>query len=181
MSCQQGYNNATDCKRHRFGIITIWDLGIRTCYRRIICSAVAKSAIVEDAGQRQFDPGRGRSSFPLRKTADTFRVADLLENNANEGPNFTPQNIFTEDDFVDFLKKTYPLFTSHNISQILHYYPSTNSSVSNTPKFATSGNSTPTAVNESTFGTGQQQRADVISFFIPRPLPVFFLRLEDHV
>ena len=88
-------------------------------------------------------------------------MANLLENNANEGPAFTPQNIVTEDDFVNFLRNTFPLFTNDNVSQILHYYPSTNASVSNTPKFATSGNSTPTAVNESTFGTGQQQRADV--------------------
>lgn len=84
----------------------------------------------------------------------------LVGNNANEGPLFTPQNIVTEDDFVQFIKNTFPLFTNDNISQVLHYYPSTNASVSNTPKFATSGNSTPTALNESTFGTGQQQRAD---------------------
>ena len=85
----------------------------------------------------------------------------MLENNANEGPAFTPQNIVTEDDFVRFLQVTYPLFTNDDISRLLLYYPSTNASVSNTPKFATSGNSTPTALNESTFGTGQQQRADV--------------------
>lgn len=86
----------------------------------------------------------------------------MIQNNANEGPLFTPQNIVTEDDFVHFLQNTFPLFTHDNISQILQYYPSTNASTSNTTlKFATSGNSTPTAVNESTFGTGQQQRADV--------------------
>lgn len=84
----------------------------------------------------------------------------LVGNNANEGPEFTPQNILTEDDFVQFLQNAFPLFTNENISQALLYYPSTNASVSNTPKFATSGNSTPTALNESTFGTGQQQRAD---------------------
>ena len=88
-------------------------------------------------------------------------LADKPENNANEGPLFTPQNIITEDDFVHFLQNTFPLFTNDNISQVLEYYPSTNASDSNTPKFATSGTSTPTAVNESTFGTGQQQRANV--------------------
>ena len=106
------------------------------------------------------------------KTSQKSRVADRLENNANEGPLFTPQIITTENDFVRFLQTTFPLFTYYNISQILQHYPSTNASVSNTPKFATSGNSTPTAVNESTFGTGQQQRADVrlhprISSFLP--------------
>lgn len=64
---------------------------------------------------------------------------------------------------VDFLRNTFPLFSKENISQILNYYPSTNASVSDTPKFATSGTTTSTAVNESTFGTGQQQRAEVCS------------------
>lgn len=41
-----------------------------------------------------------------------------------------------------------------------------------TSKFATNGNSTPTALNESTYGTGQQQRADVSTIF-------FFLRLPS--
>lgn len=85
-----------------------------------------------------------------------------MQNNANEGPTFTPQNIVTEDDFVNFLRNTFPLFTIDDISRVLLYYPSTNASVDmSTPEFATSGNSTPTALNESTFGTGQQQRADV--------------------
>lgn len=34
----------------------------------------------------------------------------------------------------------------------------------NTPKYATSGYTGATALNESTFGTGQQQRADVSGF-----------------
>ena len=93
-----------------------------------------------------------------------------MQNNANEGPLFTPQNIITEDDFVNFLRNTFPLFTEDDISRTLLYYPSTNASVDmSTPEFATSGNSTPTALNESTFGTGQQQRADVSTSF-PRIL-----------
>ena len=96
-------------------------------------------------------------------------MAKIIKNNANEGPAFTPQNIVTEEDFVDFLRNTFSLFSNENISRILYHYPSTNASVSNNiPKFATSGNSTPTAVNESTFGTGQQQRADVrLAFSLP--------------
>jgi hypothetical protein len=47
------------------------------------------------------------------------------------------------------------------ISPILNYYPTTNASVDSTdPKFTTLGNMGPTALNESQFGTGQQQRAD---------------------
>ena len=85
-----------------------------------------------------------------------------LQNNANEGPAFTPQNIVTEADFVNFLMNAFPLFTEEDVSRVLLYYPSTNASVDmSTPDFATSGNSTPTALNESTFATGQQQRADV--------------------
>jgi len=34
----------------------------------------------------------------------------------------------------------------------------------NTPMFATNGTDNPTALNESTFGIGQQQRADVSPF-----------------
>lgn len=42
------------------------------------------------------------------------------------------------------------------------YYPSTNDSVDNSdPRFATLGNSGPTALNQSSLGTGQQQRANV--------------------
>ena len=68
----------------------------------------------------------------------------------------------TEDDFVNYIQNTFPLFTEDDVSRVLLYYPSTNASVSmSTPDFATSGNSTLTALNESTFGSGQQQRADV--------------------
>ena len=41
------------------------------------------------------------------------------------------------------------------------YYPSTNNSVdASAPNFATTGDSIPTALNESTYGSGQQQRAE---------------------
>lgn len=86
----------------------------------------------------------------------------LVGNNANEGVGFTPQDIITEDDFVAFVQNTFPLFTDSDVQKVLRYYPSTNASVDpSTPLFATSGDgSVATALNESTFGTGQQQRAD---------------------
>ena len=86
----------------------------------------------------------------------------LVGNNANEGVAFTPQNIITEDDFVAFVQNTFPLFTDSDVQKVLRYYPSTNASVdASTPLFATTGNvSMPTALNESIFGTGQQERAD---------------------
>lgn len=93
---------------------------------------------------------------------NNISLADILQNNADEGVIFTPQNIITEDDFVNFLHNTFPLFTNDDVSRVLQYYPSTNASVDmSTPEFATSGTSTPTALNESIFGTGQQQRANV--------------------
>lgn len=33
-----------------------------------------------------------------------------IQNNADEGSPFVPQNITTEDDLVDWLKLTFPLF-----------------------------------------------------------------------
>ena len=68
----------------------------------------------------------------------------------------------TEADFIGFLHDTFPLFSDEDIEKVLYYYPSTNASVdAGIPEFATSGNSGATALNESTFATGQQQRAEV--------------------
>ncbi|KAI4161521.1 MAG: hypothetical protein LQ342_004805 [Letrouitia transgressa] len=95
----------------------------------------------------------------LKKKVNGRRM--LSSNAANEGPLFTPQNIVTEDDFVSFLRDLFPLFTDDDISPVLLSYPSTNAPVSaGDPNFATSGIGPVTAVNQSTFGTGQQQRAD---------------------
>lgn len=94
----------------------------------------------------------------LEKRVNGRRI--LSGNNANEGPLFTPFNILTEDDFVSFLRNEFPLFTKDDISRILLYYPSTNASVVlDEPEFATSGTMGATALNQSTFATGQQQRA----------------------
>ena len=85
----------------------------------------------------------------------------LAANNANEGPAFTPQDILTENDFVNYIRRTFPMFTDADIAETLEYYPSTDTAVNPSAlHFATAGNNTPTALNESTFGTGQQQRAD---------------------
>ncbi|GAB7352186.1 hypothetical protein MBLNU459_g2664t2 [Dothideomycetes sp. NU459] len=87
----------------------------------------------------------------------------LIGNNANEGPLFTPQNITTEDDLLSWLRLTFPLFQNDDIAKILLYYPSSNASVDpNAVDYATLGYAGPSALNESSFGTGQQQRADNI-------------------
>ncbi|KAI4104941.1 MAG: hypothetical protein L6R37_002984 [Teloschistes peruensis] len=89
----------------------------------------------------------------------------LSGNNANEGPLFVPPGIETEDDFLNFLRLTFPLFTDDDIARVLLYYPSPSpnnpnkTSMPTTPNFATTGTTSPTALNVSTFATGQQQRA----------------------
>ena len=88
-------------------------------------------------------------------------IDQSVQNNANEGPAFTPQNVKTEDDFVAFVQNTFPLFTTSDIEKTLLYYPSGDASGSPSDlEFATTGNSTPTALNESTYASGQQQRAN---------------------
>lgn len=85
----------------------------------------------------------------------------LIGNNGDEGALYTPQIITTEADLLSWLQLTFPLFTNDDIAKILHYYPSSNSSDNPAPLFATSGDSGPTAINQSDVGTGQQQRANV--------------------
>ncbi|KAL9623697.1 MAG: hypothetical protein Q9204_007933 [Flavoplaca sp. TL-2023a] len=84
----------------------------------------------------------------------------LSGNNANEGPLFVAQDVVTEEDFLRYLRDSFPLFTEDDVSRVLLYYPSTNASDSaDSLRFATNGVFGATAVNVSTFGTGQQQRA----------------------
>lgn len=78
-----------------------------------------------------------------------------------------PQYINTEDEFVNYLRQTFPLFDEDDIAKILLYYPSTNANDDlNAPLFHTLGESGPTAINQSAVATGQQQRANV-SFLGP--------------
>lgn len=99
-------------------------------------------------------------------------MANERQNNANEGPvYFVPTNIATEDDFLAYIRGLLPLFSEDDITQVLLHYPSTNASDSpNAPDFATAGDSGPTALNESTFASGQQHRANVCL-----PLPSTYL------
>ncbi|KAJ9285711.1 hypothetical protein DTO021C3_6678 [Paecilomyces variotii] len=100
----------------------------------------------------------------------------LISNNADEGTRFTPQKIDTEEDFVNFIKSLFPLFTESDVNKTLLYYPSTTAPVDkNDPKFATSGTGTPTALNESSFGTGQQQRADNLYAEVTFDCPAYWL------
>ncbi|EME83778.1 uncharacterized protein MYCFIDRAFT_214499 [Pseudocercospora fijiensis CIRAD86] len=90
-------------------------------------------------------------------------VNALIGNNANEGTFFTPSIIHTEDDLVAWLHTAFPLFDENDIAKVLYYYPTTNVSTDpKAPLFATSGDRGPTALNQSSVATGQQQRADNI-------------------
>jgi len=85
----------------------------------------------------------------------------LSGNNANEGVGFVPQNITTEQKFEDYVRGLFPMFTDSDVAQVLEVYASSTGPVNpSDPKYATSGEMGATAVNESTYGTGQQQRAN---------------------
>jgi carboxylesterase type B len=84
----------------------------------------------------------------------------LIGNNANEGPLFTPQDITTEPDFLYFVRNTLPEFSESDVQKILLYYPSSNLTTSANEEFATNGVTGPSAINQSSLATGQQQRAN---------------------
>lgn len=112
---------------------------------------VTDGVFVQDVPSRQLTRGRVNG------------MNMLSGNNANEGPGFTPQDIETEDDLVAYLHATFPLFSDNDIAKLLFYYPIPEASVSSDGiEFATSGDSGPTALFQSSVGTGQQQRADNI-------------------
>lgn len=108
----------------------------------------------------------------LKKQVNGVRI--LSGNNAEEGSLFVDPTIRTEEDFLDFVRKMFPLFTNDDVSKVLRYYPSTNDSVDlKDPKFATLGYTGPTALNESSTATGQWQRANVSAVDIFDPFPLY--------
>lgn len=82
---------------------------------------------------------------------------------------FTPQNVTTEDEFIEFLKYLMPGLNDNQIQQVLAEYslPASLPTVA----FATDGlNENATAVFVSPFAVGQQQRANVLpTFFVLMP------------
>ncbi|KAL9112061.1 MAG: hypothetical protein Q9227_003681 [Pyrenula ochraceoflavens] len=92
----------------------------------------------------------------------------LTGHSAEEGFGFVPQNISTEADLLSYLSLHFPFLSTDDLQNILtSYYPSPSTPTNLTaPLFATPGNDTlpdtPTAINQSAVGTGQQQRAYVI-------------------
>ncbi|KAH6625111.1 acetylcholinesterase precursor [Boeremia exigua] len=85
----------------------------------------------------------------------------LVGNNANEGPLFTPQNITSESDFLEWLGNVLPELQEDDIAKVLDYYPSISSvDRSSSDLFATSGYAEPSALGQSSIATGPQQRAN---------------------
>jgi len=85
-------------------------------------------------------------------------VRILSGNNADEGPVFVPQSIHTSEAFDAYLQSLFPLMSNETRSELASAY-----SISGTvlgPLFSTLGASGPTALNQSEFGIGQQQRAN---------------------
>ncbi|OCL09389.1 carboxylesterase family protein [Glonium stellatum] len=85
----------------------------------------------------------------------------LSGNNANEGVPLSPPTITTEAGFLGYVKTAFPGFSSSDITnlQAQYSYAGDHSPVSpSAPVFDTSGDSGPTAVNQSGLATGQQQR-----------------------
>ncbi|CZR65808.1 related to esterase [Phialocephala subalpina] len=101
-----------------------------------------------------------RPSEQLRKKKVSGKRM-LATHCADEGVLLTPQNIITEEDFLNYVHIMFPLLTPSELDELISFYPSTNTPVDpNLPKFATTGTSLPSALNQSVFGTGQQQRAN---------------------
>ncbi|KAH8689520.1 putative carboxylesterase [Talaromyces proteolyticus] len=85
----------------------------------------------------------------------------LIGNNADEGEMFTPQNVTSEKDFIDFVHWLFPLFDDVDVQKVLEHYPIATTKAVDDIRFATDGTDNySTAVTESPFATGQQQRAN---------------------
>lgn len=82
----------------------------------------------------------------------------LVGNNANEGPSFTPQTITNEADLTGWLQGTLPEITADDLAKVLIYYLLSDTSGT---KFATTGVSGPSALDQSSVATGEQQRANI--------------------
>lgn len=87
----------------------------------------------------------------------------LVGTNANEGASYTKPNISTVDNLVDYLAETFPLFSDSDIAKVLDNYPTGNATTDDEALlFATTGDSAPYALSQSSVATGQQQRAELI-------------------
>ena len=102
----------------------------------------------------------------------------LIGTSSNEGQSFTPQNINSEANLVDWLQKEFPKFSQKNIEAILKTYPSHEKPVrfgESVTTFCTDGYSEPTAIDMSCVASGQQQRANNILAEVTFLCPAYWL------
>lgn len=83
----------------------------------------------------------------------------LTSNAAEESLNFVPQNISSEDNLHDWIKRTLPLFTAEDIVRLRYHYLSSNGTAL---RYATSGTAGFTALDTSATASGLQQTANLI-------------------
>ncbi|QSZ29323.1 hypothetical protein DSL72_003837 [Monilinia vaccinii-corymbosi] len=116
-----------------------------------------------DYGQWAFLPVTD-GEFLLKRPSEQLLAGEvngvrlLSSSNANEAPSFVPQNINTTAAFTTFAQSLFPLMSISNLDRLHRIYsiPPTIQG----PRFATAGNTGPTALNQSVFAIGQQQRAN---------------------
>lgn len=82
----------------------------------------------------------------------------LSGNNANEGPGFVPQSVTTVPGFRKYTRTLFPLMSTSDLNRVdeAYWIPPTVPG----PLFSTSGSSVPTALNQSEYAIGQQQRVN---------------------
>ena len=153
------YIDSAECQLYHLGIRHLRYLGLPSRDGWRLHQGLTQPAITSESSQWEKPTYWGMlCDFVFLKAKLTI----LPQNDVNEGAPFTQQNITTEDDLVDWLHLQFPLFTNDDIAKVLLYYPSTNATDNPmAPKYATSGTTGATALNESQIGAGQQQRADV--------------------
>ncbi|KAM7190819.1 Alpha/Beta hydrolase protein [Rhypophila sp. PSN 637] len=83
----------------------------------------------------------------------------ITGHNGNEGTYFVPQNITTQQSFIDFIKVNYPAVNDTHIASILELYAVPASSLTS-PKFDTDGINPPYATSVSGYAVGWQQAAN---------------------
>lgn len=130
---------------------------------------VTDGSFIQDTPTRHLGRKKVELSAAMRVLlADSCRLQlngknILVGSNPEDGHDYTPQNIKTEADLVDYLRTAFQSFSESDIAKVLYYYPTTNASVDpDASLFATSGDSGHTATNQSALSTGQQQRANNI-------------------
>ncbi|KAH7117727.1 Alpha/Beta hydrolase protein [Dendryphion nanum] len=140
------------------------------------CLRAAESSVLQNASAKVSEAGPFGTFAFLPVTDGTFVQSRptqqlipkfvkgkriLSGNNANEGVPLSPPTSNTLQAFRDYIDITFPHFSSSDKKQLENEYSydgddrDTNPS---NPLFETTGTTFPTAVNQSSFATGQQQR-----------------------